>query len=114
VKALDFQGTIGRDVIERRARSLAQHLMRELQKLDGVQLWTDPSPDRSAQIVIFKPGSLDPRKVGDALTKERIVVTVRGANGSNPGLRASPHFYNTMDDIDRLVGTIGKYMRTGV
>jgi selenocysteine lyase/cysteine desulfurase len=52
--------------------------------------------------------------VGDALTKERIVVTVRGANGSNPGLRASPHFYNTMDDIDRLLGTIGKYMRAGV
>jgi len=114
VKALEFQGTIGRDVVERRARSLAQHLMRELQKLDGVQLWTDPAPDRSASIVIFKPGSLDPRKLGDARTKERIVVTVRGANGSNPGLRASPHFYNTMDDIDRFVGTIAKYMRTGV
>jgi len=114
VKALEFQGTIGRDVIERRARALAQHLMRELQKLDGVQLWTDPSPDRSAQIVIFRPGSLDPRKLGDALTKERIVVTARGANGSNPGLRASPHFYNTMDDVDRFVGTIGKYLRTGV
>ena len=114
VTALEFQGAIGRDVIERRARSLAQHLMRELQKVEGVQLWTDPSPDRSAQIVIFKPGSLDPRKLGDALTKERIVVTVRGANGSNPGLRASPHFYNTMDDIDRFVGTIGKYLRTGV
>ena len=64
--------------------------------------------------MIFKPGALDPRKLGDALTKERIVVTVRGANGSNPGLRASPHFYNTMDDIDRFVGTIGKYMRTAV
>jgi selenocysteine lyase/cysteine desulfurase len=114
VKALEFQGAIGRDVIEQRARSLAQHLMRELRKLDGVQLWTDPTPDRSASIVIFKPGSLDPRKVGDALTKERIVVTVRGANGSNPGLRASPHFYNTMDDIDRFVGTIAKYLRTGV
>ena len=114
VKALEFQGAIGRDVVERRARSLAQHLMRELQKLDGVQLWTDPAPDRSASIVIFKPGSLDPRRLGDALTKERIVVTVRGANGSNPGLRASPHFYNTMDDIDRFVATIGKYMRTGV
>jgi len=86
----------------------------ELQKLDGVQLWTDPVPDRSASIVIFKPGSLDPRKLGDALTKERIVVTVRGANGSNPGLRASPHFYNTMDDIDRFVGTVGKYLRAGV
>lgn len=114
VKALEFQGAIGRDVIERRARALAQHLMRELQTLDGVQLWTDAAPDRSSSIVIFKPGSLDPRRLGDALTKERIVVTVRGANGSNPGLRASPHFYNTMDDIDRFVATIAKYMRMGV
>jgi selenocysteine lyase/cysteine desulfurase len=46
--------------------------------------------------------------------KERIVVTVRAANGSNPGLRASPHMYNTMDDIDRFVATIAKYMKTGV
>ena len=71
--------------------------------------------DRSAAIVIFKPGALDPRKLGDALSeKERIVVTVRGATGSNPGLRASPHMYNTMDDLDRFIATIGKYLKTGV
>jgi len=96
-------------------RTLAAHLMTELSKLDGVRLWTDPTPDRSAAIVIFKPGALDPRKLGDALSeKERIVVTVRGATGSNPGLRASPHMYNTMDDLDRFIATIGKYLKTGV
>jgi isopenicillin-N epimerase len=114
VKALEFQGAIGRDVIEKRTRTLALHLMTQLRRLDGVQLWTDPTPGRFSSIVIFKPGNLDPRKLGDALTKERIVVTVRGANGSNPGLRASPHFYNTMDDIDRTVSTIGKYLKVGV
>ena len=115
VEALRFQGSIGRDVIEARARQLAGHVMTELRKLDGVTLWTNPAPDRSAAIVIFKPGSLDPRRLGEALaTKERIVVTVRGANGSNPGLRFSPHFYNTMDDADRFVGAIGKYLKSGV
>lgn len=114
VKALEFQGSIGRDVIEKRTRTLALHLMTQLRRLDGVQLWTDPTPGRFSSIVIFKPGNLDPRKLGDALTKERIVVTVRGANGSNPGLRASPHFYNTMDDIDRTVSTIAKYLKVGV
>lgn len=114
VEALKFQDSIGRAEVEKRSRSLAQHLMRELQKLPGVQLWTDPTPDRSASIVIFKPGALDPRKLGDALTKEKIVVTVRGANGSNPGLRVAPHIYNTMDDIDRFIGAIGKYLKTGV
>jgi selenocysteine lyase/cysteine desulfurase len=114
-EALRLQGSIGRDVIERRSRALAQHLMTEIRKLDGVQLWTNPAPDRSAAIVIFKPGSLDPRRLGEALaTNERIVVTARGANGANPGLRMSPHFYNTMEDVDRLVGAVGKYMKEGV
>jgi selenocysteine lyase/cysteine desulfurase len=116
VRALEFQGSIGRAVIEKRTRDLAQHLMTELQKLDGVKLWTDPAPGRSSSIVIFKPGALDPRKLGDALTKERIVVTVRGATGTNPinpGLRASPHFYNTMEDIDRFVATVAKYLKSG-
>ena len=115
VEALKFQGTIGRDVIEKRSRALASHLMTGLRKLDGVQLWTNPSPDRSAAIVIFKPGSLDPRRLGDALSsKERIVATVRGANGANPGLRVSPHFYNTMEDIDRFVAATARYMKSGV
>ena len=114
VDALKFQGGIGRAVIEQRARALAAHLMTSLQRLNGVKLWTDPSPDRSAAIVIFKPGNLDPRPLGEALAKnEKIVVTSRAATGSNPGLRAAPHFYNTMEDIDRFVGAIGKYVKNG-
>ena len=113
VKALEFQGSIGRDVIEKRARGLSQHLMAELKKIDGVQLWTDPSPDRSAAIVIFKPGSADPRQLGETLyQKERIVVTTRGGNGANPGFRVSPHFYNTMEDVDRLVAAVRKAVAT--
>lgn len=114
VPALEFQGSIGRAVIERRSRALAAHLMTSLQRLNGVKLWTDPAPDRSAAIVIFKPGNLDPRPLGEALAKnEKIVVTTRGANGPNPGLRVAPHFFNTMEDIDRLVGVIGRYMKNG-
>lgn len=115
VEALKFQGGIGRDVIERRSRALAQHLMTELRKLDGVQLWTDPTPDRSSSIVIFKPGALDPAKLNTTLaTKARVFVTSRGVNQSHPGLRVAPHFYNTMDEIDRFVGTIRDYMKKGV
>ena len=115
VEALELQGSIGRDVIEKRSRSLAQHLMTELRKLGGVHLWTDPAPDRSAAIAIFRPGTLDPRRLGAALAaNDRIVVTVRGANGTNPGIRVSPHFYNTMEDADRLVAAVARYLRVGV
>jgi selenocysteine lyase/cysteine desulfurase len=113
-KALEFQGTIGRAVIEKRVRQLAQHLITELQKIEGVSMWTHTDPARSAGIVIFKPGAADPRKLGAALyEKERIVVTTR-AGADRPGLRIAAHFYNTMDEVDRTVGAIRKYIATGV
>jgi isopenicillin-N epimerase len=112
--ALEFQGKIGRAVIERRSRALAQHLITQLGRVDGVKMWTHADPSRSAAIVVFQPGSLDPRRLSAALTeKDRIVVTARGG-ADRPGLRLSPHFYNTMDEIDRTVGAITHYMSTGV
>jgi selenocysteine lyase/cysteine desulfurase len=111
--ALKFQGSIGRAVIEKRSRDLAQALMDGLRKLKGVTLWTDPKPAHSAAIVIFQPGTLDVRKLGPALTAGRVICTTR-AGQQTPGLRMSPHFYNTMDEIDRTVATIAKYLASGV
>lgn len=113
-EALRFQGSIGRAVIEKRARALALALIDGLKRLDGVQLWTHPDPARHAAIVIFRPGALDVRKLGPLLAeKERLVVTTR-AGADRPGLRLSPHFYNTMDEMDRTVGAIRKFIASGV
>jgi isopenicillin-N epimerase len=105
VEGLKLQSTIGRGVIERRARQLAARLKTELGAIAGVKLWTSSDPAKSAAIVIFQPAAADPRAVGAALAKERIIVTVRGGQ-TNPGLRLSPHFYNTSDDIDRTVAAV--------
>ena len=113
-EALRFQKNIGRDVIERRTRALAQHLIDELKRTNGVTMHTHTDPSRSAGIVIFKPGSLDPRKLATALSeKDRIVITARGG-ADRPGLRFSPHFFNTMEEIDRSVSAIRKYLVSGV
>jgi selenocysteine lyase/cysteine desulfurase len=113
-EALKFRNQIGRDVSDRRARALAQRLISEVGKLDGVKMWTHRDPAKSGAIVIFKPGALDPRKLNAALTeKDRFVVTAR-AGEDRPGLRLSPHFYNTMDEVDRFVGVLRGYLRTGV
>jgi selenocysteine lyase/cysteine desulfurase len=82
--------------------------------MDGVTLWTHTDPARSAAIVVFRPGSLDPRRLLAALNeKDRVVCTAR-AGADRPGLRVSAHFYNTMDEIDRTLGAIRKYMASGV
>ncbi len=112
--ALTFQTTIGRKMIERRSRQLAQALMEGLRKINGVQLWTNPDPARSVAVVSFQPGSLDARKLYAALyEKDRIAGATRGG-ADRPGLRFSPHFYNTMEEVDRTVAAIKKYIATGV
>jgi selenocysteine lyase/cysteine desulfurase len=86
----------------------------ELQKLDGVTLLTNPEANTSAAIIVFKPGVLDPRKfVATLYEKERVVVAA-GGNSTHPGVRVSPHFYNTLDEVDRTIGAIRKYLATGV
>ncbi len=113
-EAIRFRNAIGADAIERRGRELSQSLCEGLKRLGGVTLWTDAAPDRSGAIVVFRPGALDPRKLGTALaSNHRIVCTVR-AGQDRPGLRIAPHLYNTMEEMDRTVGAIRKYLTVGV
>jgi isopenicillin-N epimerase len=113
-EALAFQTTVGRKNIEQRSRALAQQLMAGLIRLDGVKLWTNPAVDRSAAVVSFQPGSLDARKLAQSLyEKDRIGVTTRGGD-DRPGLRVSPHFFNSPEEVDRLLGALSGYLRTSV
>jgi selenocysteine lyase/cysteine desulfurase len=113
-EAIAFQTRIGRKVIEDRSRSLGQALIAGLRRLDGLQLWTHPDPSRSGAVVSFQPGRLDVTRLAAALYRnDRIGCATRGGS-DRPGIRFSPHIYNTMADIDRSVAAIAKYMRQGV
>jgi selenocysteine lyase/cysteine desulfurase len=109
--AVRFQEEIGRPAIEKRSRELAQRLVTELRKIDGVSLYTNPDPTRMAAILVFKPANLDPRKLVSTLyEKDRIVVATSG----RPGIRMSPHIYNTMAEMDRAVAAMRKYIVGGL
>jgi isopenicillin-N epimerase len=113
-QALSLQLEIGRVNVEQRSRMLAQALMEGLSKLDGVKLWTSRDPKRSAAVVSFQPGTLDARKLADALyQKDRVAIATRGGN-DRPGLRISPHFYNLEEEIDRTVAAVDRYLKKGV
>ena len=112
--ALELQTKIGRTAIETRARELAQALMAGLRKLDGVTVWTHADPARSAAIVSFRPGNLDPRKLMLALyEKDRIVCATR-PGPDRGGLRFSPHLYNSHAEIERAVAALGRFQGSGL
>jgi selenocysteine lyase/cysteine desulfurase len=113
-EALEFQTHIGRAKIEARARELTQGLLDGLKKINGVTIWTSTDPARSAAVVSCQVGSLDPRKLQAALYQaDRIGCATRGGQ-DRPGLRFSPHFYNTHAEIDRTIAAVKKYMVSGV
>jgi selenocysteine lyase/cysteine desulfurase len=113
-EALKLQTEIGRAHIEKRSRELTQALIAGLKKIDGVKIWTSPEPSRAAAVLSFQPGNLDVRKLSAALyQKDRIGCATRGGQ-DRPGIRFSPHFYNTHADVEKSVAAIKRYMAAGV
>ena len=113
-EALAFQTKVGRADIEKRSRALAQQIKAGLAKIDGVKIWTHPAADRSAAVVSFLPGSLDAQKLANALYKnDRVGITTRGGE-DRPGIRISPHFYNSPAEVDRFLAGVTRYMKSGV
>ena len=113
-EAITFQTRIGRKAIEERSRSLGQALIAGLRRIDGVQLWTHPDPSRSGAVVSFRPGNLDVARLAAALYRTDRIGCATRAGVDRPGIRFSPHIYNTMAEVERSVAAIAKYMRQGV
>lgn len=112
--ALDFQTKVGRAAIEQRARALTTQLMDGLAKVPGLTVWTSPVAERRAAVVTFVPGTLDANRLATALyERDRIGITTRGGK-DRPGIRVSPHFYNTPQEVDRLLAAVARYMKTSV
>ncbi|MBS7633113.1 aminotransferase class V-fold PLP-dependent enzyme [Candidatus Bathyarchaeota archaeon] len=86
---------VGIDNIEKRILELTDYLINELQNA-GFTLQTPEDRVCRGGIVNFKVEN--PQKMQEQLAEKGIMVTARAS-----GIRVSPHFYNTKEEIDRLV-----------
>lgn len=93
---LDF----GTENIQRRIKKLTDHLIGSVEDL-GLKLQTPQEKPCRSGIVNFRINR--PKKLADRLNKKGIVVSAR----SN-GIRVAPHYYNTEQEVDRLMEQVGK------
>ena len=88
---LDF----GMENVKKRIFKLTDHLIDSIKDL-GLKLQTPEEEQYRSGIINFKID--EAQKVAERLEKKGIIVSAR-----NHGIRVSPHFYNTEEEIDTLV-----------
>jgi cysteine desulfurase / selenocysteine lyase len=111
--AADYALELGLDAIRGRIDELATGLRRRLETLDGVTV--QDRGETLAALVTFTVAGRSATEVERALAAERINVSVSaassaqldlGARGLEEVVRASVHYYNSADELDRLVAAV--------
>jgi selenocysteine lyase/cysteine desulfurase len=104
-EAIDFQNHIGKQRIERRIKSLAGYLKRELKKIPGVKLHTSEDPYISGGLTAFSIEGLEPKIVFDYVREKYNIVirTIGSEEKGTYGLRASTHIFITQKHLDMFL-----------
>ena len=112
--AIDYVNSIGLDIIREREQQLQYYALEQLQTIDELRL-IGQAKERAASIS-FLVGEHHPFDVGEILDKQSIAVRT-GHHCTQPimdqfgipgTVRASLAFYNTEEEIDKLVKGIKK------
>jgi isopenicillin-N epimerase len=105
--ALRFQQTIGLDRIEARVRQLDALLLEQLSALPRVRIMSPRSPALGVGLIAFTVDGVPALELQQKLAAAANIRT-RVIGEYNYGwMRLSPHIYNTVGEIERVVELIG-------
>lgn len=109
--ALDFQRAIGQPRIEQRVRELGNYLRACASEIPHVVLYTSSDPRLAAGMTSLALDNVPSVRAREYLRQRHEVYTAARSRGerypSDPhgvtGFRVSTHYYNTYDEVDRLL-----------
>ena len=117
--ALDYVSRVGIHRIERHEHDLTEYARRQLAQIPGLTLLGNPR--HRVSVISFVLDGIPTPEVGQLLDKEGIAVRA-GHHCAQPSLRALGQemsvrptfaFYNTRDEVDRLVIAVRKILAQG-
>ena len=95
------------DEIRKKIIKLSNQSREELSKISGITLYGPEDQERRTGIVSFSIENHEPQKVCELLEKRGIVLAVREIMDKKI-LRISPHFFNSEEDIEKVIEEIKK------
>ncbi len=100
--AIEYLNGIGQDKIQQRILDLTAFAIRELTQ-NGLEVTSPSETEHRSGIVVFK--APNPKRLWQKLMENGIYVSPRGA-----GIRLSPHFYNTFEEIETVVKRVKEFL----
>ncbi len=91
--------------IRRRVAGLSRMLREDLSGMAGITFYGPESGEERTSIVSFNIRGRDPEKLVAELERRGIILAVREINETKV-VRASPHFFNTEDEIQKTADAI--------
>lgn len=114
--AIDYINNIGYDKIKEIEEDVVNYGIQELRKLDFLDLYLTPNKENHSGVISFNIKGVHPHDVASILDSNN--VCVRSGNhcaqplmrflGIDSTCRASFYFYNTREDVDKLVEALKK------
>jgi cysteine desulfurase / selenocysteine lyase len=101
--ALDMLQRLGSDAIAKQLATLRAHLIASL-LTRGCEVLGDPSAMSS--IVSFRRAGVDLQQLQRSLDARGIIVSLRHDPQGQACVRVAPHFYNTHDELNRLLAQL--------
>ena len=114
--AIDYIEKIGYDTISEIEEKVVEYARKKLQELDFITLYMSPNKENHQAVISFNINGVHPHDVASILDSHG--VCVRSGNhcaqplmrflGIDSTCRASFYFYNTKEDVDKLVEALKK------
>ena len=109
--AIDYIEKIGYDNIQQIEKEIVDYAIKELSKLEYVELYITPNKENHSSVISFNIKNIHPHDVASIL--DNCGVCVRSGNhcaqplmrylGIDSTCRASFYLYNTKEDVDKLI-----------
>ncbi len=114
--AIDYIENIGYDIIQEIENEVVSYAIIELKKLDYIELYLTQNAKNHSSVISFNIKGVHPHDVASILDSEGVCVR-SGNHCAQPLLRymeidstcrASFYFYNTKEDVDKLIKALNK------
>ncbi len=114
--AIEYIENIGYDTIQKNEKELVSYAIQELSKLAFLKLYITPNIENHSSVISFNIKGIHPHDVASVLDLDGVCIR-SGNHCAQPLLRflnvdstcrASFYFYNTKQDVDRLVASLQK------